>query len=110
MYFNFRVWGGTKIFGKCHKYARKTCSTIGTSEGTNKIVVNLAASNVLLECIGGFMHLTFNLDVKVYNEVQNAKYSPVTVGPQNNCDLNVLGIKIGSINTMIQKYANRYRT
>ncbi|XP_023338833.1 uncharacterized protein LOC111709406 [Eurytemora carolleeae] len=54
------------------------------------------------------MHLTFNMDVKVYNEVQDSTYSPVQVDKQNNCDLNILGIKIGSINGMIQRYANRY--
>ena len=103
----FRVWGGTKILGKCHKYARKTCSTNGYSTGRNKLVANFAASNVLLECISGQMHLTFNMDVTVYNEVQDSTYSPVQVDKQNNCDLNILGIKIGSINGMIQRYANR---
>ena len=56
---------GTKIFGKCHRVGRKTCSTNGESIGTNKISVNLAASNTLVECIGGRQHLTFKIDAKV---------------------------------------------
>ena len=62
---------------------------------------------MLLECIAGQMHLTFNMDVKVYNEVLNSTYPPVQVAQQNNCDLNILGVKIGSINGIIQRYANR---
>ena len=47
------------------------------------------------------------MDVTVYNEVQDSTYSPVQVDKQNNCNLKILGIKIGSINGMIQRYANR---
>jgi len=103
-----RVRFGTKIFGKCHRVGRKTCSTNGESIGTNKISVNLAASNTLVECIGGRQHLTFKIDAKVVNEAVVKSYGPVEVGKKGGCDIKILGFKVGSINSKIQEYATRY--
>jgi len=105
-----RVWGGFKFFGKCKRYGRKTCETSGTSKGTNHIAVNLIASEVLTECVAGQEHLTFNLDVKVFNEAKQKTYASVSVGKRSGCNLNVLGIRITSINSKVQKYASRYTT
>ena len=98
---------GTKIFGKCKNVGRKTCATDGYSEGLNKISVNLVSSNVIVECIADFQHLTFNLDVAVVNERQDATYSGIEVGKKSGCNLGILGINIGSINTKVQQYASR---
>jgi len=103
-----RVRGGSKVFGHCHHYARKTCGTDGYSEGINHIVVNLAASNPVVECIAGQQHLSFNFDAKVFNRADDKTYSPVQVGKHSGCNLSILGIHIGSINSKVQSYANRY--
>jgi len=106
--YDVRVRGGIKILGSCKQIWRKTCHTNGFAEGTNHISANLVASNVLVECIGGQEHLTMNVDAIVENEAKDKTYSEIKVGKKNNCDLNVFGIKIGSINSKIQDYANRY--
>jgi len=104
-----RVFFGTKIwFGSCKRVGRKTCSTDGYSEGTNKISVNIAASNVLTECIGGQEHLTFNIDANVIDEADGSSYGAVQVGKKGGCSLDILGIRVGSINSKIQQYATRY--
>ena len=89
--------------------SKETCPTDAYSEGTNKFFVNLAASNGLTECIGGQEHLVFNLDVNVYHEAVKDSYGPVEVGRRSDCDLTVLwgGVKVGSINNIIQKMAKR---
>jgi len=104
-----RVSFGSKFwFGNCVNIFRRTCSTNGYSEGTNKISVNIAASNVLTECIGGQEHLTFKIDAKVIDEADGGSYGKVIVGKKGDCNLKILGIKIGSINNKIQQYATRY--
>lgn len=103
-----RVSFGSKFwFGNCVNIFRRTCSTNGYSEGTNKISVNIAASNVLTECIGGQEHLTFKIDAKVIDEADGGSYGKVIVGKKGDCNLKILGIKIGSINNKIQQYATR---
>ena len=42
------------------------------------------------------------------NEAFVKSYGPVEVGKKGGCDLKILGIKIGSINSKIQEYATRY--
>jgi len=105
---NIRVWGGYRFFGRCKKYARKTCHTDGYSQGTNRVSVNLAASNVMVECIGGEEHLTFNINANVIDERKQATYSPVEVGKRSGCNIRVLGVRVASINSKIQSYASRY--
>ena len=106
--YDVRVRGGFKLFGSCKQLWRKTCHTDGFAEGTNHISVNLAASNVLVECIAGQEHLTMNVNAIVEDEAKDKTYSEVEAGKKNDCDLNVFGIKIGSINSKIKDYANRY--
>jgi len=107
--YDVRVRGGFKLpFGGCNQLWRKTCHTDGFAEGTNHISVNFAASNVLVECIAGQEHLTMTVDATVENEAKDKTYSDVVAGKKNNCDLKVFGIKIGSINSKIKDYANRY--
>jgi len=103
-----RVWGGFRFFGRCKKYARKTCSTDGYAEGTNRLAVNLAASNTLVECVNGEEHLTFNLDASVVSERNDASYPAVQVGRRSGCNIRVLGVRLFSINSKIQSYASRY--
>jgi len=105
---NVRVWGGYRFFGRCKKYARKTCSTDGYAQGTNRVSVNIAASNVNVECIGGSHHLTFNLNANVIDETKDSTYPSVEVGKRSGCNLRLLGFNIGSINSRIQNYANSY--
>ena len=101
------MWGGVKLLGKCKKFARKTCSTDGVSQGTNKMSAHFAASNVLVECIGGQEHLTFTLDVKVINEANSATYAAVEVGKKGDCNIDILGFDIIRLNSKVQSYANR---
>ena len=86
-----------------------TCPTYSYSEGTNKFFVKLAASKVLTECIAGQQHLVFNLDAYLFHEAEEDSYGPVEVGRRSDCDLTVLwgGVKVGSINNIIQKMAKR---
>jgi len=105
---SIRAYFGAKIFGKCRRIGRKTCSTDGYSEGTNKISVSIQASNVLTECIGGREHLTFNINAKVVDEAIGKTYKPVQVGKKRSCDLRVLKIKIGSMNSVVQGLATKY--
>jgi len=104
----YRVRANSYVFG-CIFLSKETCPTDAYSEGTNKFF-NLAASNGLTECIGGQEHLVFNLDVNVYHEADEDSYGPVEVGRRSDCDLTVLwgGVKVGSINNIIQKMAKRY--
>merc|ERR1711962_227596 len=70
--------------------------------------VTLAASNAVTECIAGQQHLSFNFNAKVFNTVQGKTYGAVQVGKHSGCNLSILGIHIGSINSKVQAYANRY--
>merc|ERR1712180_17353 len=105
---NIRATFGQRVFGHCHHVGRKTCGTDGYAEGTNHITAILAASNAVTECIAGQQHLSFNFNAKVLNTVQGKTYGAVQVGKHSGCNLSILGINIGSINSKVQAYANRY--
>ena len=63
----------------------------------------------MVECIGGRQHLRFNVDAKVFHAEEEDTYGEPVVGRKNNCDLKVLwdSVKVGSINTLVQKMAKR---
>ena len=105
---NIRVTFGYRFFGSCKKIGRKTCGVKGSSKGSNTIFVSLAASDISTEIIGGKEHLQFVLDVQVIDETKPNTYSSVSIPKGNGCNINILGIKVGSINSNIQKYANKY--
>ena len=97
-----------KVFGKCRRIGRKTCGTRATARGTNKIVVSLAASDITTAIIAGQEYLQFVLDVTVLDETNPATYGSVSAPKGSGCNLDILGIKIGSINTIVQRYTNSY--
>jgi len=103
-----RVWFGAMVLGKCKNIGRKTCPTDGYSEGVNHLTVITSASNVIVECIGGQEHLTFNIDAKVFSRAADDTYAPVVVGKHSDCKLDVLGLEIATINSKIQGIASRY--
>jgi len=103
-----RAWFGVKIAGHCKNVGRKTCATDGYSEGVNHLTVVTAASNVIVECIAGQEHLTFNVDAKVFSRAADDTYAPVVVGKRSDCKLDILKIPIGSINKMVQGVAYKY--
>eukprot|EP00092_Neocalanus_flemingeri_P003433 GFUD01003679.1.p1 GENE.GFUD01003679.1~~GFUD01003679.1.p1 ORF type:complete len:369 (+),score=54.22 GFUD01003679.1:124-1107(+) len=103
-----RVRFGIKIAGHCNKIGRKTCGVTGSSKGENTIFVSLAASDVSTAMIAGKEYLQFVLDVQVIDETKPNTYSSVSVPKGSGCNINILGIKVGSINSNIQKYANSY--
>jgi len=103
-----RAHFGVKVVKHCKNVGRKTCKTNGYTEGTNHLTVNLAASNVMTMCYSGQQHLAFNIDMKMFNEVRHESYSPVEIGKKGDCKLDFLGINFGSMNSKIQKYAQRY--
>ena len=106
---SIRTWFGTKLWlGRCKNYARKTCTTRASASGTNKIVVVLTASDISTAIIAGQEHLQFVLDVAVFDETQPSSYGPVSAPKGRGCNLNILGIKIGSINTIVRRYTNSY--
>ena len=105
---NIRVYFGSKWFGKCHNVGRKTCGVEASSKGENLISANLASSDVATAIIVGKEYLQFVLDVSVKDETNATTYAAITVPKGRGCNLNILGIKVGSINSNIQKYANRF--
>ena len=106
---SIRTWFGTKLwFGKCKNVGRKTCATQASAQGVNKILVSLTASSISTATIAGQEYLQFVLDVSVLDETDPATYSTLSAPKGSGCNLDILGIKIGSINTIVQKYANSY--
>ena len=68
----------------------------------------LKASDISTATIAGQEHLQFVLDVAVFDEANSSSYGAVSAPKGNGCNLNILGIKIGSINTIVQRYTNSY--
>jgi len=99
-----RVTFGSKVFGHCHHVGRKTCHTNGRSEGKNKLVAFIAASNSVPLCIAGQTHLVFDVHAEIKSQVESASYAAIQVGKQSDCNLGIFG----SMNSKIQQYAQRY--
>jgi len=98
---------GAKIFGTCVRYGSKTCGTSSESKGVNTISVILSASEVQTFELQGQHYLEFILDVQVADKVKSETYAPMSV-PYEKCDLRVLGIKVGSVHSQIQRGANNF--
>ena len=107
---DIRVYLGTRLwFGDCKNYARKTCATEATSTGFNKILVTLSASDYQTYTIGDQDYLEFKLGVQVENNLEDSTtYAPMSAPRGSGCNLEVLGIKIDSIDKYIQRGANSY--
>jgi len=106
---DIRVWLGFKLFGDCKNYGRKTCATEATSTGINKVLVTLSASDYQTYTIGGQDYLEFKLGIQVENILEDsATYAPMSAPRGSGCNLEVLGIKIDSIDKYIQRGANSY--
>ena len=97
---DIRAYFGTKWFGKCYRYARKTCSESASSQGNNKILVTLSASDFKTHSTGNIDFLQFNLGVKVVNLLDASAYAPIKVSRGKEC--NALPDWLGSFN--IDKY------
>ena len=95
---------GTKIFGKCKRYGRKTCSSSATSHGVNKILVTLSASDFQTFSTGNVDFMEFKLGVQVENLMDATAYAPIQVSRGSGC--NVLGGF--SIDKYVQRGANSY--
>ena len=93
---DIRAYFGTKLFGKCHRYARKTCSESASSQGDNKILVTLSASDFKTFSAGNMDFLQFNLGVKVENMLDASAYAPMKVSKEKEC--NALPDWLGSFN------------
>ena len=89
------------------RYGQKTCGTDAASTGVNKILVTLSASEVQTFELEGIHHLEFKLGVQVQDIIESKTYAPMSV-PKEKCDLRVLGIKVGSVNSQIQQGANNF--
>ena len=107
---DIRVYLGTRLwFGDCKNYARKTCATEATSTGFNKILVTLSASDYQTYTIGDQDYLEFKLGIQVENNLEDSTtYAPMSAPRGSGCNLEVLGIKIDSIDKYIQRGANSY--
>lgn len=103
-----KVRFGSKIAGHCHHIKDEKCHTDGYTEGTNRLSVNLHAANVMPMCVDGQQHLSFNVDAHVFSEVKHEKYGPIQVGKKHDCKIEILHIPIATINSRVQKYAQRY--
>jgi len=102
-YFGNKLW-----FGKCKNIGRKTCPTSASTKGRNEIVVYLLASDISTADISGQKYLQFDLNVIVEDWTDPNSYGPISAPKGSGCDLGILGIKIGSINTAVQKVTNSY--
>ena len=106
---DIRVYLGFRLFGDCKNIARKTCATEATSTGINKVLVTLSASEYQTYTIGDQDYLEFKLGIQVENILEDsASYAPMSAPRGNGCNLEVLGIKIDSIDKYIQRGANSY--
>jgi len=98
---SIRVEFGVKIFRKCKRVGRKTCSGIeGTSRGKNHVMAVMVASNSLTECIQNREHLVFNVNVRITNTAEDKTYAPVIANDQQ-CNYWFGKLKV-------TEYANRY--
>jgi len=100
---NIRVKYGSKLFGKCHVYARKTCGVGAVSSGVNTISVTLAASQISTYSAGGKDYLQFLLGVEVLDFTDARTYSPMSI----NGGCNIL-FGIDDLKNKMKKYASKY--
>ena len=96
---------GSKVFGKCHKYARKTCSGKATSTGINEISVSLEAKEVSGFTKDGQDFVEFQLDVTVESEPSPRTYSPMAFSTVGSCRL---PFNIAKLTGRAQKYGAKY--
>jgi len=98
---------GSKWFGKCYKYGRKTCEARATSKGTNNIVVSLIASEVQGYTQNGQEFVDFKLGVQVYSSPNNESYSPMALSTIGSCRL---PFNIAKLTGRVGKYGSEYLT
>ena len=96
---------GAKLLGKCHKYARKTCSGKATSTGINEISVSLEAKEVSGFTRDGQDFVEFQLDVTVESEPSPRTYSPMAFSTAGRCRL---PFNIAKLTGRAQKYGAKY--
>lgn len=97
-----KVWVGEKIFGHCQKIGQKTVGVNVYSTGVNGLGLNFTASNphVAVSASKSGFDLVFDFHADVIGLVLSWNVDDVTV---HNCKIEILGIKIGSYCSLIEK-------